>query len=157
MRRVLHLVGVTLLVAGAPFLGAAQESPEAIVSEIYGYYTNSNTIGIRPSDPELRPYFVDELTGLLEADDELAGREGLGRLGFDPFVDAQDFAIEDLDISGSGATGDRATVEARFTNFGQPTRIVYSFVRDDGAWLIEEIEAPDGPYPWRLSDLLEGE
>jgi NADPH:quinone reductase-like Zn-dependent oxidoreductase len=52
------------------------------------------------------------------------------------------------------ATGDTALVEVTFTNFGQPTRLVFSLLRIDGAWLIDEIEAPDGPYPWRLGDIL---
>lgn len=147
-----------LIVIAAAVPAAAQEtgSPEATVKEIYRYYESNGSVGIWPSDPLLKPLFTERLMVLLEADDELAQRQGIGRLGFDPFVDAQDFALQGFDFS-TARQGEIASVEARFQNFGEPTRIVYTLVREADGWRIADIAAPDGPYPWRLSELLAGD
>jgi hypothetical protein len=155
MHRMLRTLAVLAVLAGPAALAGGPDTPEAVVNEIYGYYEGANSIGIWPTDPDLRPLFTPRLMEMLEADDELAEQQGIGRLGFDPFIDAQDFVLDDLDVSVAGRSENAAQVEASFTNFGQPTRIVYHLIRNDGRWLIDDIEAPDGPYPWRLGDILD--
>lgn len=154
MRGAFYALVVLTGLAAWPAAAEDPSDPAEVVREIYSFYENANAVGIWPTDPALRPRFSERLLELLDAEDELAEREGIGRLGFDPFIDGQDFAIDGLEIStkeGGGGT----TVEARFTNFGEPTRIIYRFIRAEGRWQIDEIEAPDGPYPWRLSDILD--
>lgn len=132
----------------------AQSGPETIVKDIYDTYSGPGQIGLWPSDPGPRAMFSARLRPLLEKDYERAETDGIGLLDFDIFVDGQDFDLSDVEIGRAAVSGDRATVEARFRNFGEPKRIVYGFVREDGAWKIDEVWSPDGEYPWALSELL---
>jgi hypothetical protein len=46
-------------------------------------------------------------------------------------------------------------VRADFANFGEPRSIIFSLVREDGAWRIDDITSTLQPR-WTLSDILAG-
>ncbi len=152
MRPILLVLTLVLSLTVTPLL--AQSAPEGVVSDIYDTYGGSAQIGLWPADPGPREMFSARLKPLLAKDYERAESDGIGLLDFDIFVDGQDFDITDVEIGKAAVSGDRATVEARFRNFGEPRRVVYGFVREDGAWKIDEVTSPDGEYPWTLSELL---
>lgn len=152
MRPIRPILTIILCLTFSPVL--AQSAPEQIVSDIYDTYGGSAQIGLWPADPGPREMFSERLRPLLEKDFERAESDGIGLLDFDIFVDGQDFDITDVEVGKAAVSGDRATVEARFRNFGEPRRVVYGFVQEDGAWKIDEVTSPDGEYPWTLSELL---
>lgn len=155
MVRAFLLLTALLLAATPSAVAQDQSTPHAVVSEIYSYYNDNGSMGVWPTDPTMRPLFTDRLMALFDADDAMAERDGMGRLNFDPFVNAQDFALENLSISTLDTSGNEARVQVSFENFGQPMRLVYRLERDaEGSWRIADLEAPDGPYPWRLGDIL---
>ncbi|MFK7752362.1 MAG: hypothetical protein AB8B51_07410 [Sedimentitalea sp.] len=67
-------------------------------------------------------------------------------------IPGQDFdaaeIIRTLQISSSG-NATRQTVTAQFTTFGQPARIEYDFIAEDGFWRIDDIAGPG----WRVSQI----
>lgn len=75
-------------------------------------------------------------------------------IDFDPYINAQDYELSELVISDPAIDGDRATVGVSFLNFGAPQDIRFSLVRRVDGWKIDDIEALQGEYPWRLSELL---
>lgn len=152
MRPIRLILAILFCLTALPVM--AQSAPETIVKDIYDTYGGAGQIGLWPSDPGPREMFSARLRPLLEKDYERAESDGIGLLDFDIFVDGQDFDLSDVKIGKATVSGDRATVEARFRNFGEPRRVVYSFVREDGAWKIDEVSSPDGEYPWALSELL---
>lgn len=119
------------------------------------------------------PYFTDdfaedesrfrsaELNALYQADLERTPAGEMGALGFDPYIDGQDYALSDLEIGAPVLSGDSAVVEVRFSNFGRPTVLTYELVRESDGWKIDDVVSGTGEYPYRLSEIfaaaLEGE
>lgn len=79
----------------------------------------------------------------------------MGRLDFDPFVGGQDWEIGGLKVKEIYRSGGEAQVRADFANFGEPRSILFSLVREDGGWRIDDI-ASTLPPRWVLSNILTG-
>lgn len=144
MRRRLILVVFCVL----PFAAHGQApSPDAFLRGIYTPYLDDNFKG----QPfwQVSRFFTPELARTIEADMRESKRRGeVPRLDGDPFVDAQDWDIEKLDITVK-ADGPRATGEVSFDNLGKRTRITLDLVQTQAGWRIADIKAPSG----KLSEL----
>lgn len=95
------------------------------------------------------------LRALSDADKKEAQGE-VGRLDFDPIINAQDWKLSKLKVtlvSKSGDTG--ALVDAAFDNLGSKQRIRFTLVREKGKWEIDEIQALMS-MRWTLSKILAG-
>ena len=136
-------VALTSLVMAQPY-----ETPEALLEAFY------------------EPYFTDDfaedesafrseaLNALYEADAENTPAGEMGALGFDPYVDGQDYELSDLVIDDARISGDMAVVEVSFDNFERPTTLTYEMVFEDGGWKIDDVVSQAGEYPYRLSDIF---
>ena len=62
----------------------------------------------------------------------------------DFLVDGQDYRISDIHVKEMSQQNDRARVEARFRNFDTAVVKVYSLVRENGRWVIDDIEDGQG-------------
>lgn len=165
MRRLaqLYLCVSVFLVAPVAFAQQASDSqvsdaraPDSIVRSIYSAY-NGYGLGTSPTDPEIRDLYSARLRTLLAEEDHRVRRDGLGRLDFDIFVDAQDCDVSNLKVGAPRIDGDKAVVEVGFLNFGEPRQFRFLFVSEDGAWRIDEIVAVNETYPWELTALLSGD
>ncbi|TWB75596.1 uncharacterized protein DUF3828 [Nitrospirillum amazonense] len=139
-------------------------TPQAIVEALYRPYLadphaeKDTTID---SVAQVRRHATPALARLLDADRACEKRtQGICALDFDIIIDGQDW-----DLSGFGlqaeASGDTATVTARFNNFG-PRVLAYHFARTGGRWLIDDVvilkdDAGAADHPWSLKDTLVSE
>jgi len=73
-----------------------------------------------------------------------ARQQGVCALDWDFVVDGQDFQLSRLKIGETAIAGDTATVRVEFSNFGAPCLNIYRFVREDGAWKVEDIDTKRG-------------
>ena len=96
---------------------AADASALAFVTDIYSAYNGKDAKG-HPLDDEraIRRYFEPSLAALMVKDQKIAAKRGeVGLLDFDPFIDAQDWEISNIDIAvADGAPGNAtATVKLK--------------------------------------------
>lgn len=128
--------------AQAPAPSQAGPSPEAFLRGIYTPYPNADFKG----QPfwQVDRYFTPDLARRIEADMREAKRRGeVPMLDGDPFVDAQDWDIDNLAISVK-ADGTKATGQVSFDNLGKRTQITLDLVRTGMGWRISDIKAPSG-------------
>jgi hypothetical protein len=72
-------------------------------------------------------------------------------LGYDYFIQGQDWALTPVKISGRAATSDKATVRAEFKNMGKTVVVDYDMARSPEGWRIEDARAKgDAPLRQRL-------
>jgi hypothetical protein len=132
-------------VLAAPAAGPVFEDARKLVEYAYAPYLEG---GI-PED-------ITELFSptLMQLWDQAAARAEEGPvLGFDPYINAQDFELSDLVIADPAISGDQAEVAVSFSNFGEPQELHFFLVRRAEGWKIDDIEATGEP-AWRLSELL---
>jgi hypothetical protein len=131
-------------------VAAAQsfDTPQALLEAFYAPY-------IRDDVPEDNPSFRSEaLQALYERDDELTPDGDLGALGFDPYVNGQDYQLSEFEVGEPLIDGDSAVVDVYFKTFGEPRSLTYELVNEDG-WKIDDVVSVEGEYPYRLSEIFE--
>jgi hypothetical protein len=140
------LLGGAFVVAATLAAPAQTPTPEAFLDGIYKTYLGKNGKGVRlDSVAAVRGYFAPRLaTAILKDRAAAAKRQDVPTLDGDPFVDAQDWEIDNLaiDVKPSGAKAATATVG--FTNFGEMKSVAIDLVRLSAGWRITEIKAPSG-------------
>ena len=94
------------------------------------------------------------LRALVDADQKEAQGE-VGRLDFDPIINAQDWKLSGLKVTLVSRSGDNAMVDATFHNLDGDEQIRFTLVRVNGKWAIDEIQALQG-MRWTLSQILSG-
>jgi hypothetical protein len=97
------------------------------------------------------------LKALVDEYDKKVSPDEVGPLDFDPFIAAQDYVLKDLSIKSQAISGDTATAVVEFMNFDYWTELTYSFVRENGAWRVDDIESKDAEYSWVLSEILKSQ
>lgn len=91
----------------------------------------------------LDKYFDKNLADLIWKD--LTTHVGeVGVLDFDPFYNAQDADIKNLKVSPAVVEGDKATATVTFTNYGKKETLIYTLVKQNGAWKISDINYGEG-------------
>jgi hypothetical protein len=154
--------GATCAVLARPAL-AADATAIAFVTSIYDAYKGKDSKGIPLENARaVRRYFEPSLAALINKDRAIAAKHGeVGLLDGDPFIDAQDWDISNLDITVSDTTPGKASAAVKFTNLGKPTTVVLDLVKirndwriHDSAWLrdgksqtLRGIYATDGSRP----------
>jgi hypothetical protein len=82
--------------------------------------------------------FDDTLSKLIR-DDEKESDGDVGRLGADPFVNAQDFDLSKLTIKVADEKAMRTTATVAFLNHGERMTVTYDLVRTPKGWRIADI------------------
>jgi hypothetical protein len=76
-------------------------------------------------------------------------------LDWDFVIDGQDFEISQVKVGAARVSGGTATVTVSFVNMKTPCVNVYYFVREDGQWKVNDVEArPKGETATRVAKLL---
>jgi hypothetical protein len=146
MRRL--LICVSLLVAPVPVMAGDPEM-EAAIDAIYAPYF-ADTDDLEATLPAWeRPIFSKNMTALVASwqattpeneVDDLSGADWLCQC---QDWDASTFSTEVLE---STITGDTATANVRMVVFaGAQHTATFNLVREDGAWKIDDLVAPDFP------------
>jgi hypothetical protein len=122
--------GATCAVLAGPAL-AADATAIAFVTSIYDAYKGKDSKGIPLENARaVRRYFEPSLAALINKDRAIAAKRGeVGLLDGDPFIDAQDWDISNLDITVSDTTPGKASAAVKFTNLGKPTTVVLDLVK----------------------------
>ena len=124
---------------GAAAARAAEPSAESFVEAIYERYKGKDAKGVAlGNDAEIRRYFEPKLAALIIKDRRQARGE-VGKLDSDPFIDAQDWDIDAIDIAVRNTGADKASATVSFKNAGQPQTVVLDLVRLKGDWRIAGI------------------
>jgi hypothetical protein len=132
------LIGIALATVGAR---AAEPSAKSFVEAIYAAYKGKNGNGIPlDTDAAVKRYFEPKLAALIIKDRKDADKRGeVGTLEADPFVDAQDWEIEKVDVAVRDIAVEKASATVSFTNVDKPTTVVLDLVKLREGWRIADI------------------
>lgn len=133
-----------------PSASSRIDDPTRFVVEVYRRFVAAQSTSetyVPPGD-----IFTARLGKLLREDKKRAKGE-VGCLDFDFWVNAQDWTITNLTITGADAGQDRKTVIAKFLNIRTPQEIHFDFRRNAGRWLLDDVHSALDP-KWTLSEIL---
>jgi Protein of unknown function (DUF3828) len=138
-RRVV-LMAISLAVAlVAPAARAADPSAQSFVQAIYDQYKGKDAKGVElTGNAAVRRYFAPGLAALIIKDRRQARGE-VGKLDADPFIDAQDWEIDDVNVTLRDVAADKAIATVSFKNLGQPQTVVLELVKLKQDWRIANI------------------
>lgn len=146
--RLAALASGVFLALSAAVSAQPLETPEALLEAFYQPYFDEEFY-------EDESVFRSEaLNALYEADAENTPPGEMGALGFDPYIDGQDYDIADFEIGEALVDGDSAVVDVTFSNFGEPRAITYDLVFEDGSWKIDDLEGVNSEFSYRLSEIF---
>ena len=118
---------------------AADPSAKSFVEGIYAAYKGKDARGIAlDSNAAVRRYFEPKLAALIIKDRKEARGE-IGKLDFDPFIDAQDWEIDAVDIAIQEVAPDKASATVSFKSLGDQRRVVLALVKLKAGWRIADI------------------
>lgn len=124
------------------------DTPDALIEAFYQPYFNDEF-------PDSEEAFRSQaLQALYDYDAQVTPEGEMGALGFDPYIDGQDFDISDLSIGAAGIAGDYASVDVTFSNFGEPRTLTYELVLENGGWKIDDVVSTNPDNPYRLSEIF---
>lgn len=154
MRRIATLLGLlgALLAGAAAAAGIDFSDPRAVVEAAYAPYVSGEEFDWSGFD--IAALQSEGLNALYARDAEEAGDE-VGRIDFDPLINAQDYDLEHLVIGPASVSGATATVEVTFENMGRPERIEIVLVHGPNGYRIDDVRSFDPEYPYSLRALLE--
>src|SRR5262245_256925 len=137
-RVVLMAIGLALALVG-PAARAAEPSAQSFVQAIYEQYKGKDAKGVElSSDAAVRRYFAPALAALILKDRRQARGE-VGKLGSDPFIDAQDWEIDSVNVALRDVAADKAIATVSFKNLGKPQTVVLDLVKLKQDWRIANI------------------
>jgi Protein of unknown function (DUF3828) len=129
-------LAVALVVRGAR---AAGPSAQSFVQAIYDQYKGKDAKGVELSDDAaVRRYFAPALAALIIKDRRQARGE-VGKLDADPFIDAQDWEIDDVNVALRDVAADKVIATVSFKNLGQPQTVILDLVKLKQDWRIANI------------------
>src|SRR5215831_1690834 len=112
-RVVLMAIGLAVALVG-PAARAAEPSAQSFVQAVYEQYKGKDAKGVDlTGDAAVRRYFAPALAALIIKDRRQARGE-VGKLGSDPFIDAQDWEIDSVDVAIRDAGSDKAVATVSF-------------------------------------------
>ena len=130
------------LTARAQTQSPQPQTPQTFLQSIYEPYLTAGFKG----QPywQLDRFFTPALARIIDADmREAKRRVEVPKLDGDPFLDAQEWDIENLAISVK-TDGPKATGAVSFDNFGKRTEVALDLVQTPVGWRIADIKAPSG-------------
>jgi Protein of unknown function (DUF3828) len=118
---------------------AAELSAKSFVEAIYAAYKGRNANGIPlGNDAAVRRYFEPKLAALIIKDRKDARGE-VGKLDVDPFINAQDWEIDAVDVVVREIAADKASATVSFKNAGKQRIVILDLVKLRAGWRIANI------------------
>jgi hypothetical protein len=153
------MIVAALLLLGLGGVARADDysDPKALLNDIYQPYTQHQ----RPADPAV--FYSDSLQALFAHHAELSEISGVGTPShplapadndFDPFVNAQNYLIFDLNIGDPVISGDRAMANVSYRNFDHPSQLSISMIKGPDGWKVDDVASLGADQHWLLSWLL---
>lgn len=137
---------------------AAAQAQADLAAEVQGMYDRL----LDPENPcyddfaQLRPLASPQLVALM--DREIACSqigEYVCNIDGSVLTDAQEWEVHDLAVTQTLDQEDTAEVTATFLNFEEPTRMVFVFQRQEGQWLLTDLQRRDDDRAWSLVEILQ--
>ena len=94
------------------------------------------------------------LNDLFEADAQEANGD-IGRIDFDPFINAQDYDVSKVEVSEPSYAAGKALVRVNVVNFGEPDEFGILLVKEAGGWKIDDVWNEGADYSYDLLDILQ--
>lgn len=141
---IIETLAMMAVAAHAPVAKIAPATPHAIVQSLYApYVADPQGKHGGPSDSAedtIRRYAAPALKHLIDADDACMKREqGICHIDFDFLIAGQDWDLSRFTLTDDPATPKGQVVRAGFDN-GGPVEVRFYFVRQGGAWKIDDVE-----------------
>lgn len=121
-------------------------SPQAFVDGIYRHYLGKDSKGLALSSAAvIRRYFAPPLADAIVKDFAAAHKRGeVPDLNGDPFIDAQDWEIENLKTAVKATGANTAVATVRFVMFKKPRTVTLDLVNTPAGWRIMDIRWAKG-------------
>lgn len=140
-----NFFGLLLALIALPAVASPNDSPQDLMRELYRVHDQGNGRLLDPdAGKQRRVFFTESLAVALDGELNRSEPGELGNLDFDPFYNAQDTELGEFDIAVTKVSGNRTFAIVRFSNFGDPIKIVYTVVQDERGWRIDDIDYGDG-------------
>jgi Protein of unknown function (DUF3828) len=125
---------------------AAEQTAKDFVSAIYEPYKGKDAKGTPlDSDAAVNRFFEPALATLILKDQKESEKRGEApSLDSDPFVDAQEWEIDTVDVAVRENGPEKASATVTFKNFGKPTTVVLDLVKSKKGWRIADIRSESG-------------
>ena len=125
------------------------DDPEKFVRGVYAQIEKQSGKYQEPED-----IYSQRLSDLFALDSKEAGGE-VGRIDFDPWIDAQDSEIHNVHVTSNPVESapSRRTVRATFKNIGRPEDIRFYFEKTKQGWKLDDMRSV-GKENWTLSLIL---
>jgi hypothetical protein len=143
MRIILAFI-LGFVLAGSASANSVDSDAVTLITAIYKTYETDQA--------ELPHVFSKRLQALIDKDEKEA-QGGVGRIGWDVFIDGQDWKLTELKITPVSQTSSQAQVRATFKNFDKPSDLLFDLVLEDGHWRIDDIQKTLKPR-WTMSKIL---
>jgi hypothetical protein len=157
--RIVLALTALLAAAAEAQVNPREADPAQWLRQVYALYQRAQTD--HKLDSEASTALVERrasraLAALIKRDEECSRKnDEVCALDWDFVIDGQDWEISQVQVGATEVVGDRATVTVSFVNMKTPCVNVYYFVREDGAWKVDDIETrPQGEKPTRIARLL---
>lgn len=106
-------------------------------------------------DPKAREKYFSKSFDVLVTDAETkAAHDGRAALDFDPISASQDAELQKVTLKTDLLSLSKAVVSATFLNHKQPTIVTYDFVKEGGAWQIDDIKGTTEKEAWSVRKIL---
>jgi len=154
MRFSVFVAAALIAMPGSAF---AFDSPRALVEAIYEPYLRHQT------HADLTRFYSDRLVGMLDQQLVETGvspaafnseQHANDIAGFNPFVEGDSFFPFDFAIAEPVILGDTAVATVSYRNFGQPSLLSLSLVKQKEGWKVDDIASLGGGENWLYSWLL---
>ena len=141
--------------ASAP---VAVEEPRDIVAALYRLAA-AEAKKVAPLSPfydrkAREKYFSKSFDLLVTGVETKAAHDGDASLDFDPISASQDAELQKVTLKTDLLGLSKAVVSAAFLNHKLPTVVTYDFVKEDGAWKIDDIKGTTEKEAWSVRKIL---
>jgi len=162
LRSILAALALACCALNAP-LGAQTREPEAIVTALYEATVKGTMPAAFGVDPKDRKLLTKSLAAMWKKADKKSNPKGedVGAIDFDIVSMSQDPNIKSFTVKTEKRDERGVTVVATFTigsnniKTGKKEIVRYDFVREDGAWKIDDVRSSVEKKPWSLRGNLE--
>ena len=122
-----------------PAGAAGERSPEEMLRGLYAQY-DVHTHGRQPHHIDAKALMTPQLARAYAKVTHAAAGD-VPALGWDVFVNAQDYDVQHLNLT-VVPDGKVEILTAVFDNLGQPVTVIYAFAHTPAGWRIDDIRYP---------------
>lgn len=125
-----------------------EPDPAVWLRQIYDLYQRAETVTALANQATYRIITrraSKSLAGLFRKNDACEKKShGICAIDWDFVIDGQDYHLSNVSVGPADIAGDTAKVTVSFRNFDSDCVNVYTFVREDGQWKVDDVLTKSG-------------